>query len=97
MATIKKQPRKNYKKNSHTMEVQAHKIVYDTPRWKQLRKTLLMFHPICENCLRNLSTEVHHITPLSTAQSEEEMQRIGFDSGNLMCLCEQCHKQKHKH
>lgn len=97
MAFLNKPKKKDTRKTQDKTETvqKTHKIVYDTPYWKQLRKTMLMEHPICQMCGNALATEVHHIRELSKATSDLEMYSLGFDINNLMCLCSECHHKIH--
>ena len=96
MATINKKPKKNYKPNPDTKEAVIKKEIYNTQQWKNLRKSMLMIHPLCQNCLRQLATDVHHIKEISTGETLEEMKELAFNSGNLICLCKKCHSEMHK-
>ena len=52
-------------------------------RWHKLRDAFLMEHPLCEFCLNlgktTAASEVHHITPLSTAENEWEMKDLLYE------------------
>jgi 5-methylcytosine-specific restriction endonuclease McrA len=39
---------------------------------------------------------VHHITPIETAATMEEMRRLAFNPANLMSLCDECHHKIHE-
>jgi len=73
-----------------------HSVVYNTTRWRKLRINYLVNNPICEECKLNLSIDVHHITHISEGRNKDDMKRIGFNEKNLMALCKECHKEKHK-
>lgn len=96
MAYINRPKKKQEKKEKTDKTKLIYDTVYNTTMWKNLRKSKMMIHPICERCLKNLATEVHHITPISTADTTEDMMKLGFDSSNLICLCSDCHKQVHR-
>ena len=97
MATINRpRKKKEYKEKGETQE-HIHKLVYNTAMWRRIKESVLMVHPLCQNCLKNLATEVHHVTPLTTAKDDEELLTLGFDSGNLMAVCTECHHQIHQH
>lgn len=95
MAEINRPKKKTYKPNAHTKESIIKKEVYNTSQWRNLRISHLMIHPLCQCCLRQLATEVHHITPISTANDVDDMKKLGFDGGNLMSVCPECHKKFH--
>lgn len=97
MATIRKPRKKNYTPNPDTKEAVIKKEIYNTQRWRNLRKSMLMIHPLCQNCLKNLAIDVHHIKEISSGETLEEMKELAFDSSNLICLCQDCHKAMHKH
>lgn len=99
MPTIKKVKRQStYLRHGKAKEI--YDTVYNTSQWHKLRQSYIISHPLCEMCLkRNIispATEVHHITPISKAQSELEMKELGFNPKNLMALCEKCHHLIHK-
>lgn len=75
------------------------KYVYNTRRWRKTRNSKLLVNPLCENCLAKnktkLASEIHHITPLSTASNIDELINLGFDYSNLQSLCTNCHDEIH--
>lgn len=42
------------------------------------------------------SVDVHHIKPVESAHSLQEMEALCYDPGNLMALCIPCHVKVHK-
>ena len=96
MATINRPPKK---KNNNTKKGESAKhiseLVYNTPTWKNIRRSMLMCHPLCQNCLRNLASEIHHVKPLTSATDDAELLYLAFDTGNLMTVCETCHHDLH--
>lgn len=68
------------------------KYLYNTSRWKTLRKQFLREHPLCEECKKNgvakAATVVDHIKP---HQGDEE---LFWDQNNWQSLCKHCHDQK---
>lgn len=97
MATINKIPKKKREnKPKQNLQKEIHEKVYNTKMWRDIRKSMLMIHPLCQNCNKNLATEVHHIKPLTTAKDEIELLDLGFNTANLMCLCEECHRNEHR-
>lgn len=70
-------------------------------RWQKLRREKLMQSWWCERCRRNENrltpaTCVHHITPVETAATRTEKERLMFSIGNLQSLCICCHAEVHK-
>lgn len=86
-----------YKKHDKQGEIQK---IYNTSKWKKIRQSYLMEHPLCEVCLSNdVVTEafdVHHIREISNGDTFEEMLDIAYNSDNLMSVCRSCHSQIHK-
>ena len=83
--------------------------IYNSREWHELRALKLHVTPTCERC-RQLGIKagvpngwiraaccVHHIVPIETATTREEMRRLaicGLDG--LMSLCKECHAAIHK-
>lgn len=99
MPTINK-PKRQSTYLRHGKALYIYNNVYNTSQWHKLRQSYIISHPLCEMCLKqnkiSPSVEVHHITPISKAQSELEMKDLGFNPTNLMALCEKCHHLIHK-
>lgn len=83
--------------------------IYNSREWKQLRAEKLRANPLCEMCIREgeakgikggyitAATCVHHIEPIETATTKEQMRRMAFVPLNrLMSLCQACHAKVHK-
>ena len=82
--------------------------IYNSREWKQLTILKKRANPLCEQCIKDgeaigipggyvKSVEcVHHIIPIETARTKEEMRRLAFDWNNLMSLCKSCHARIHK-
>ena len=73
---------------------------YGSVAWKHLRDYYHMLHPICYCCAlegRSVpSEEVHHITPYSWFNLEEDRMKALLDPDNLRCLCKSCHLKIHQ-
>ena len=69
-------------------------------RWKELRAWKLRTTPLCEQCKEEgffrSAIDCHHIVPVESARTQEEMERICFDPSNLRALCIPCHMKVHK-
>lgn len=76
------------------------KTLYNSSAWVNLRWLKLSNNPLCERCLErdriNAATEVHHIKPISSGVTSEEMRDLCLDYSNLMSLCNLCHIKIHK-
>jgi 5-methylcytosine-specific restriction protein A len=82
--------------------------IYNSRKWKELTILKKRANPLCEQCIKDgeavgipggyvKSVEcVHHIIPIETARTKEEMRRLAFDWNNLMSLCKSCHARIHK-
>ena len=75
--------------------------IYNSREWKNIRIWQLKRQPLCERHLykegRYVSAHcVHHITPIETANTMEEMRRLAFNPANLMSLCDECHHKIHE-
>ena len=75
--------------------------IYNSREWKELRiAKLRSTNGLCEECLKHgIVTSarcVHHVVPIETARTKDEMKRLAFDAHNLMALCQPCHARIHK-
>src|SRR3954470_8383763 len=60
------------------------KSFYDTKRWRLTARHVKFLHPMCEDCGRALSQEVHHIEPLRELLATG---RDPYDPAELLALC----------
>lgn len=77
-------------------------------RWKELRAWKLQQCPLCERCREEgeaagikggyitAAVDVHHIVPVETAKTLQDMERLCYDPRNLKALCIPCHIKTHK-
>ena len=75
--------------------------IYNSREWKELRiAKLRSTNGLCEECMKEgIVTSarcVHHIVPIETARTKDEMKRLAFDVNNLRALCFACHARIHK-
>ena len=75
--------------------------IYNSREWKELRiAKLRSTNGLCEECMKDgvvtQATCVHHVVPIETAKTKDEMKRLAFDWNNLMSLCQSCHNRIHK-
>jgi 5-methylcytosine-specific restriction protein A len=68
--------------------------IYNTQRWVNLRKFILMNNPVCQRCNARMSEHVHHIDSFMNYSGHERI-AVAYNSDNLMALCEACHKEMH--
>lgn len=81
--------------------------IYNSREWRELRTAKLRVQPLCEKCLEDGKAAgveggwirsahcVHHIIPIETAKTKEEMRRLAFNPANLQSLCDECHRKIH--
>lgn len=78
--------------NGYNKTNRPFKYLYNTSRWKTLRKQFLQEHPLCEKCKKNgvvnAAEVVDHIKP------HEGNQILFWDEINWQALCKCCHDKK---
>ena len=77
--------------------------IYNSKEWKELRiAKLRSTNGLCEECMKEgIVTSarcVHHVVPIETARTKDEMRRLAIDCGlqGLKSLCFACHARIHK-
>ena len=77
--------------------------IYNSREWKELRiAKLRSTNGLCEECMKEgIVTSarcVHHVVPIETARTKDEMRRLAIDCGlqGLKALCFACHARIHK-
>lgn len=54
----------------------------------------------CERCKREgyvtAGVDCHHIKPVESAKTEQEMERLAYDVNNIELLCISCHIKVHQ-
>lgn len=69
-------------------------------KWRCLRQKKIAAQPLCERCLEDdrttLADAVHHIKPVETGLTYQEMKDLMFSFDNLMSVCNPCHSTIHK-
>ena len=72
----------------------------NSKRWKETRIVYLQHHPLCERCQAEgyvrSAIDIHHRQPISSAMTDQEMERLCFAWNNLQALCIPCHVKTHK-
>lgn len=73
--------------------------VYNSARWRELRRIKLADNPICELCeaegRTTLATDVHHKQSFMDFLDPETRKVMAYSYGNLMSLCDECHSRIH--
>jgi 5-methylcytosine-specific restriction endonuclease McrA len=79
-------------------------------KWQELRGLKMLHNAVnnggfCAQCVKDYrpggprprkATEVHHIVPIETAHTREEMEALAYDENNLIALCSECHHEAHR-
>ena len=69
-------------------------------RWRNLRNRKIAKQPLCERCVEKqrttLASEVHHIKPVETGTTYQQMHFLMFNFDNLMSVCKSCHVELHR-
>jgi len=70
------------------------KPIYNGKRWRECRAYIInKYDGLCAEC-GEIGTEVHHITWLTPDNVNDPA--IVYGEDNLILLCSECHKQKHR-
>lgn len=74
--------------------------LYNSQRWRDLRAIKIQQSPLCEICISEgvvrATEEIHHIVPISTGLTYDDMQQLCYDFDNLQSLCKDCHHKIHQ-
>ena len=77
--------------------------IYNSREWHELRAAKLRStNGLCEECMKQgivtAARCVHHVVPIETARTKDEMRRLAIDCGlqGLKSLCFACHARIHK-
>lgn len=74
---------------------------YSSKAWSKLRSVKMHDQPLCEECLANdiirPAVDIHHIIPFGQGIDEQQQWELFLDYDNLMSLCKECHRKKHKY
>lgn len=70
-------------------------------RWMETKRLVWQrAKGLCERCLAEgiitQGVDCHHIHPVESAKSPQEMERLCYDSNNIQLLCVPCHVEVHK-
>lgn len=73
----------------------------NTARWRDTRRMILARERgLCADCaamgIYTAAREVHHIHPVEWERTPEAMERRMFDPTNLVALCHDCHRRRHR-
>lgn len=73
----------------------------NSKRWQEVKRIVWQrTNGLCEDCLKQgivrAGVDCHHIVPVETATTPQEMERLCFDVNNVRLLCIACHSAIHK-
>ena len=73
---------------------------YGSKYWHILRSQYYTSHPICEVCLKlgriKSADSIHHLTPFSYGETEDEKWKLLLDVDNLVSVCTPHHQLFHE-
>ena len=96
MPTLKKP----VKQKNRSINDEERKKIYATTKWRKLRLSHLMKHPLCERCEKAgkvvPAIDVHHIISFMTGKTPLDKKALAFDPNNLESLCKECHQKEHQ-
>ena len=73
----------------------------NSPRWAEVKRIVWQrAGGQCERCKREgyvtAGVDCHHIKPVESAKTEQEMERLAYDVSNIELLCIPCHIKTHQ-
>jgi 5-methylcytosine-specific restriction endonuclease McrA len=73
----------------------------NSKRWQEVKRIVWQrTNGLCEECKRQgivrAGVDCHHVVPVETATTPQEMERLCFDVNNVRLLCIACHSAIHK-
>ena len=73
----------------------------NSKRWQEVKRIVWQrTNGLCEECMKQgivrAGVDCHHIVPVETATTPQEMERLCFDINNVRLLCIACHSAIHK-
>ena len=70
-------------------------------RWQEVKRIVCQrTYGLCERCREEgfitPGVDCHHIVPVETGRTEQEMERLAYDANNVRLLCVACHIKTHQ-
>ncbi|MDR1582080.1 MAG: HNH endonuclease [Prevotellaceae bacterium] len=97
MPTINK-PKRNKNNRGNQYDAERRKI-YNSERWRRLRRIKFAHNPLCELCEKKgiiiPAEDIHHIVSFMSAGDIEQRRHLAYDFDNLLSLCKVCHQKIH--
>ena len=99
--TLKKAKKHRAKTNKKFIDKNRWRKFYGSKAWHNLREAKLHDQPLCEECLEHdiirPAVDIHHVIPFGQGIDEQQQWELFLDYDNLMSLCKECHRKKHKY
>ena len=85
----------------HMSRDQRYQKLLNSPRWAEVKRIVWQRSSgQCERCKREgyvtAGVDCHHIKPVESAKTEDEMRRLTYDVNNIELLCIPCHIKTHQ-
>lgn len=91
--------RKATKEPQRKINREQRQKIYQSARWKALRKAKLMDQPLCELCLSKdkitPAIDVHHKDSFLNYEGLKRIEKA-YDYANLLSVCKECHSYLHR-
>ena len=73
----------------------------NSPRWLEVKRIVWQrAQGLCEDCMKDgfvtPGVDCHHIVPVESAKTVQEMERLAFNPANCRLLCVPCHIRTHQ-
>ena len=73
----------------------------NSKRWAEVKRQVwVRAGGQCERCKREgyvtAGVDCHHIKPVESAKTEEDMRQLAYDANNIELLCVACHIKTHQ-
>ena len=73
----------------------------NSPRWLEVKRIVWRrAQGLCEDCMKDgfvtPGVDCHHIVPVESAKTVQEMERLAYDVNNIRLLCIPCHIKTHQ-
>ena len=73
----------------------------NSKRWLEVKRIVWQrTNGLCERCreegIITAGVDCHHIIPVESAKTEQEMERLAYDVNNIRLLCVPCHIKTHQ-
>lgn len=70
-------------------------------RWQEVKRMVWQrANGLCEDCQKQgiirAGVDCHHVIPVETATTIQEMKRLCYNTDNIRLLCIQCHSNIHR-